>query len=124
MRHIGFADLFQDIGTPECRYSKQAEVLSGEPVEIEGFLAPVHGEHRRFLLVANPGECPDCAPTPTPALFLPDVTGEPTTERVAVRGTIRYGFEVDGDGTASFLRLTGAEFTVVRAADPLSSIRF
>ncbi len=124
LRAIGFADLFDNIGTLECRFSPRAETMSGETVEIEGFLAPVHGEHRRFLLVANPGECPDCAPTPTPAIFLPDVAGEPGSERVAVRGTISYGFEVDSDGTASFLRLTGAAFIAAQAADPLSSIRF
>jgi len=121
MRRIGFHDLFDHIGTMACDFSRGAEALSGQAVEIEGYLAPVHGEHRRFLLVAHPGDCPDCAPTPTPAVFLPDFRGEAGSDRLALRGTIQYGFAVDETGTASFLRLTGVE-RVLGAAE--TAIRF
>ena len=121
MQRIGFADLFDHIGTMECRFSPRAEALAGRTVEIEGYLAPVHGEHRRFLLVANPGECPDCSPTPAPAVFLPDFEGETVAEPLILRGTVSYGFAVDETGTGSFLRLTGVE-RAPRAA--LSSVRF
>lgn len=121
MKRIGFADLFDAIGSMECRFSPRAEALQGQTVEIEGYLAPVHGEHQRFLLVANAGECPDCSPTPAPAIFLPDFSGDGQSERLALRGTVSYGFAVDETGTASFLRLIGAE-RVIAAAD--TAIRF
>ncbi len=121
MRRISFHDLFNHIGTMACDFGRGAETLSGQTVEIEGYLAPVHGEHRRFLLVPHPGDCPDCAPTPTPALFLPDFTGEAGEGRLALRGTVQYGFAVDETGTASFLRLTGAT-RVLGAAE--ASVRF
>jgi hypothetical protein len=121
VRRIGFSDLFDGIGGLECRFSPRAEALSGEIVEIDGYLAPVHGEHRRFLLVAHAGECPDCSPTPAPAIFLPDFAGETGAALLTLRGTVSYGFAIDETGTASFLRLTGVERVLGEA---VSSLRF
>ena len=42
-RPIHFADLFDDLGTDELRYSAAARDLSGHAVRIEGFLSHAHG---------------------------------------------------------------------------------
>lgn len=110
---IGFADLFDNIGTVSCGFSPNAGALSGQTVEIEGYLIRPHGPHTQHLLVANPGACPDCSAAPEPTILLCDVAADPAVlvgadGHVRVVGVLEYGFEISPTGDASFLRLRGA----------------
>jgi hypothetical protein len=107
---IGFADLFDHLGTGNLRYSANAQALSGRNVTIEGFLAHAHGPKAAMLLVDQPGLCPDCSPAPAAVIALAGAValpseGEPRTIRVV--GRLEYGFRIDG-GVASILRIERA----------------
>jgi len=107
---LGFADLFDHLGTDEVRYSAAAKHLSGRDVTIEGFLSPAHGPRPTLLLVDQPGLCPDCSPVPAAVITLPGASCAPREgdERsVRVVGRLDYGFRIDA-GVASFLRIEGA----------------
>ena len=107
---LGFADLFDHLGTDEVRYSAAAKHLSGRDVTIEGFLSPAHGPRPTLLLVDQPGLCPDCSPVPAAVITLPGASCAPREgdERpVRVVGRLDYGFRTDA-GVASFLRIEGA----------------
>jgi len=107
---LGFADLFDHLGTDEVRYSAAAKHLSGRDVTIEGFLSPAHGPRPALLLVDQPGLCPDCSPVPAAVITLPGASCAPREgdERpVRVVGRLDYGFRIDA-GVASFLRIEGA----------------
>lgn len=106
---LGFADLFDGLGTDALRYSAAAQSLSGREVVIEGFVAHAHGPGSATLLVSEPGLCPDCSPVPAAVITMQParplmVEGE-TPVRVA--GRLDYGFRIDA-GTASMLRLEAA----------------
>src|SRR5262249_835221 len=58
---VGFADLFDALGTAELRYSPRAHMLGGRVIAIDGFLARPHVPHSATLLVDQPGVCPDCS---------------------------------------------------------------
>lgn len=114
---LGFADLFDHLGTDELRYSEVAKTLSGRDIAIEGFLSHQHGPSPSVLLVDQPGLCPDCSPVPTPAISLLGAApvpqeGEPQAVRVV--GRLDYGFRID-DGVASFLRIENAAVEPVGA---------
>ena len=107
---LGFADLFDHLGTDEVRYSAAAKHLSGRDVTIEGFLSPAHGPRPALLLVDQPGLCPDCSPVPAAVITLPGASCAPREgdERpVRVVGRLDYGYRIDA-GVASFLRIEGA----------------
>jgi len=107
---LGFADLFDHLGTDEVRYSAAAKHLSGRDVTIEGFLSPAHGPRPTLLLVDQAGVCPDCSPVPAAVITLPGASCAPREgdERpVRVVGRLDYGFRIDA-GVASFLRIEGA----------------
>ena len=55
---LGFADLFDRLGTEEVRYSTAAKRLSGREITIEGYLSHAHGPRGSMLLVDQPGVCP------------------------------------------------------------------
>ena len=115
---LGFADLFDHLGTDEVRYSAAAKDLSGRDVAIEGFLSPAHGPRPAMLLVDQPGLCPDCSPAPAAVITLPGASSSPREgdERpVRVVGRLDYGFRIDA-GVASILRIEGA---ALEAADKL-----
>ena len=114
---LGFADLFDHLGTDEVRYSTTAKDLSGREVAIEGFLSPAHGPRAGMLLVDQPGLCPDCSPVPAAVITLPGASSWPQEgeERpVRVVGRLDYGFRIDA-GVASFLRIEGAAVEAVEA---------
>src|SRR6516225_5250183 len=69
-RPLGFADLFDHLGTDDLRYSTAAQALSGSKIVIEGFLAHAHGPRPAMLLVDQPGLCPDCSPVPAAVITL------------------------------------------------------
>ena len=99
---LKFSELFEGLG-----YSARCTELSGREVEIAGFVTESH-DGRSQLLVAEPGGCPDCSPVPIPAITLPAFKIESAMSPVILRGVLSYGFFVDADGTASFLRLEKA----------------
>ena len=99
---LKFSELFEDFG-----YSARCAELSGTEVEIAGFVADSH-EGGLQMLVAEPGGCPDCSPVPIPAITLPAFRLENAKGPVMLRGELSYGFLVDAQGRASFLRLENA----------------
>jgi hypothetical protein len=109
-KRILFADLFEGSGTDGVGYSTRCQVLSGQEVEIQGWLSPAHDGSEKVLLVNQPGACPDCAPAPVPSLLLPRFAHGKikTEEAVRLRGTLSYGLQIEQDGSASFLRLERA----------------
>jgi hypothetical protein len=117
---IGFADLFDHIGTASLGYSAKAGALNGRMVAIEGFLAHAHGPEPALSLVNEPGVCPDCAPAPVPTIALPGAS--PAPGRVAgevlvrVTGRLSYGFHIDPAGTASILRIEAARVRIVESS--------
>lgn len=117
-RAVEFEQLFEGLGSFEMRYNPRAAALSGQAVEIEGVLAPVHLDADRFLLTDRPGQCADCSPVPVPAIFLPDLYvpkgNRPGETWVRVRGILRFGFEVRADGYASFIRIEDATIVTDR----------
>ena len=119
-RRIGFADLFDGIGTQGCGFSPRAGELSGQTVEIEGYLVRPHGGHAQHLLIATAGACPDCSMTPEPTILLCDVAQPSATlgadGRVRAVGRLEYGFEIAPSGDASFLRLRGATWQALAEA--------
>jgi hypothetical protein len=107
---LGFADLFDHLGTDEVCYSGAAKDLSGRKVAIEGFLSHAHGARTSMLLVDQPGVCPDCAAVPPAVIALcgaAPVLGEGGECPVRVVGRLDYGFRIDA-GVASFLRIEHA----------------
>lgn len=108
---LSFADLFDGLGTLALDYSAEAETLNGARVAIEGFLVRTHGPAPAWLLVDQPGLCPDCSPVPAAAITLPDASTVPMAGDLPVRaeGRLDFGFRID-NGTASFLRLRSAVF--------------
>ena len=104
---LGFADLFDHLGTDALRYSAAARELSGRDVAIEGFLSHPHGPRAALLLVDQPGLCPDCSPVPAAVITLlgaPAFRTRRGTGPVRVVGRLDYGFRID-DGIASMLRI-------------------
>ena len=105
---LKFSELFDGRGTDELRYSERCEALSGSEVELCGYLSRDHPESGRVMLVEQPGVCPDCSPAPVACLELPGFTASGAASAVRLRGRLSYGYAVDGQGNASFLRLEGA----------------
>jgi hypothetical protein len=117
MLTLGFADLFDHLGTDEVRYSAAAKDQSGRTIVIEGFLSHAHGPDATMLLVDQPGVCPDCAPAPAAVITLkgaPSVLREGGDRPVRVTGRLDYGFRIDG-GVASILRIEDARIELVEA---------
>ena len=107
---LGFADLFDHLGTDDLRYSAAAQTLSGSDISIEGFLSHAHGPRAAILLVVQPGLCPDCSPAPAAVITLPGASSLPREGEdrpVRVVGRLDYGFRIDG-GVASILRIEQA----------------
>jgi hypothetical protein len=106
---VGFADLFDHLGTDRLGYSATAHALSGSAVSIEGFLSHMHGPRPAMLLVEEPGLCPDCSPAPAAVITLCGARAMPHDGAMPVRvvGRLDYGFRID-DGVASFLRIENA----------------
>jgi len=99
---LKWSELFEDLG-----YSARCAELSGREVEISGFVAESHDGSLQ-MLVAEPGGCPDCSPVPIPAIALPAFRLENARGPVMLRGVLSYGFQIDAQNRASFLRLEKA----------------
>lgn len=107
---LKFSDLFEGIGTAELCYSQEiCCALSGQEVELAGWLSLAHPGAGRVMLVSEPGVCPDCSPIPVACLDLPGFNAPRGPSAVRLRGRLSYGFQCDAEGTASFLRLEEAK---------------
>ena len=111
MMNISFRDLFDHIGTQRMTFSMRAESLSGQEVELRGYLVAMHADPRQITLAGSPGICPDCADLPVAFVHLPDFApgaGLFSAQAVRLKGRLSYGFKVAPEGYASFLRLENA----------------
>ncbi len=111
MQTISFRDLFDYIGTPRMTFSKRAEALSGEEVELRGYLVAMHSDERQITLSGEAGVCPDCAEKPVAYVHLPGFSpgGDLfSPQAVRLKGRLSYGFAVAPEGYATFLRLEQA----------------
>jgi hypothetical protein len=112
-------DLFDHRGTERLAYAPRCGALSGGWLQLETLVTRNH-DGSRWLAVDQPGACPDCAAVPVAALELPGFAPRADLDLqrpLRLRGRLSYGFEVDGDGQASFLRLEAAEVVVDDAAE-------
>lgn len=111
MQNIAFRDLFEHIGTQRMTFSKRAEDLSGQEVELRGYLVAMHADARQITLAGEAGICPDCADKPVAYVHLPGFSpgGDLfSPQAVRLKGRLSYGFAVVPEGYASFLRLENA----------------
>jgi hypothetical protein len=115
-QRVGFADLFDAIGSDNLGYGEGARRLSGTRIVIEGYLSHAHGPDRSVSLVPEPGLCPDCAGVPVAVIALPDLRLIPQEgdRPVQVAGRLDYGLRIIR-GTASMLRIEDA--VIVETAD-------
>ena len=107
---LSIDDLFDGLGTDRLTYAPSCRALSGGWLQVETLLARSH-DGRRWMAVDQPGACPDCAAAPVAAIdlpgFEPPAAVDPA-QPLRLRGRLAYGFAVDADGNASFLRLEDA----------------
>ncbi|MFA5913249.1 MAG: hypothetical protein WC830_06785 [Burkholderiales bacterium] len=111
MQSVSLRDLFDHIGTPRMSFSKRAEDLSGQEVELRGYLVAMHSDERQITLAGEAGVCPDCADKPVAYVHLPGFipgAGLFSPQAVRLKGRLSYGFAVAPEGYATFLRLEGA----------------
>ena len=111
MQTISFRDLFDHIGTDRMTFGKRAEVLSGQEVELRGYLVAMHSDERQIVLAGQAGVCPDCAENPVAYVHLPGFSpggGLFSPQAVRLKGRLSYGFAVAAEGYATFLRLENA----------------
>lgn len=111
MQNVSFRDLFDHIGSGQMSFSKRAEALSGQEVELRGYLVAMHSDPRQITLAGAAGVCPDCAENPVPFVHLPGFSpgsGLFSSQAVRLKGRLSYGFAVVAEGYATFLRLEDA----------------
>lgn len=111
MHPISFRELFDHIGSQRMTFSKRAEGLSGQEVELRGYLVAMHSDPRQVALAGEAEVCPDCADIPIPYVHLPGFSpgGQLfSPQAVRLRGKLSYGFAVAPEGYATFLRLENA----------------
>ena len=114
MQSISFRELFDHIGTGRMTFSKRAEALSGEAVELRGYLVAMHADPRQITLAGEAGVCPDCAENPVAFVHLPGFSPGAdlfSPQAVRLKGSLSYGFAVAPEGYATFLRLENARVT-------------
>ncbi len=108
---LALSDLFEGVGTGSLTYGAACRTLNGRALTVAARLTRSH-DCGQWLAVNEAGVCPDCSPTPVAVLqleglALPDDFSSP--ELLQVQGRLSYGFAIDGQGNASFLRLEGAQ---------------
>jgi len=126
MQGISFRDLFDHIGSERMTFSKRAEDLSGQEVELRGYLVAMHADPRQITLAGEAGVCPDCAEKPVAYVHLPGFspgTGLFSPQAVRLKGHLSYGFAVAPEGYATFLRLENASVATGLKPGLLSSKR-
>jgi len=112
VEEVRFEELFEGLGTEELAYNIQrCESLSGGEVEIVGYLSPVRDGSGDVMLVSRPGDCPDCTRPTVAAILLPGFAAKEAGAAVKLRGKLSYGFRMDRENKASFLRLEEARLS-------------
>jgi hypothetical protein len=113
---VKFADLFDNLGTVDLRYSATLAALDGRDVSIEGYLSHPHVPGGDLSLVDQPGLCPDCSPVPAAAICLPGarapLTADGGARLILVRGRLEFGLRIV-NGTASMLRIMASTVRLV-----------
>jgi hypothetical protein len=112
-------DLFDHRGSERLAYSARCGHLSGGWLQLETLVTRNH-DGSRWLAVDRPGACPDCSAVPVAALQLPGFeppAGLDPDRPLRLRGRLSYGFAVDADGQASFLRLEEATLVPAEGAE-------
>jgi hypothetical protein len=105
---LKFSDLFDGVGTAALKYSSRCDSLSGEEVEMRGWLSQAHDGSGTLMLVSRQGDCPDCSAAPVAAVVLPGFKlPKHASGAVTLRGRLAYGFAIQ-KGIASCLRLERA----------------
>ena len=105
---LKLSDLFEGLGTEALSFSPRCSSLSGEEVEIRGWLSQAHDGSRAVMLVSRQGDCPDCSAAPVAAVMLPGFKlPKHAAGAVTLRGRLAYGFAIR-NGIASYLRLERA----------------
>jgi hypothetical protein len=92
-------------------FSRRAEGLSGQEVELRGYLVAMHADPKQITLAGEAGICPDCADKPVAYVHLPGFSpgGDLfSPQAVRLKGRLSFGFAVAPEGYASFLRLERA----------------
>ena len=108
---LRFSDLFEGLGTAGLSFSARCTSLSGEEVELRGWLSQAHDGSRTVMLVSREGECPDCSAAPVAAVMLPGFkVPKRACGAVTLRGRLAYGFAIR-NGIASYLRLERARIS-------------
>ena len=123
MTLICFKDLFDHIGDARMKFSKRAEALSGQEVELRGYLAAMHANPKQIVIAGEAGVCPDCAESPVPFVDLPGyVPGGNLfgAQAIRLKGRLVFGFAIVPEGYASFLRLEGASIAALKPGFLLS----
>lgn len=111
MQTVDFRELFDYIGTARMTFSKGAEVLSGQELELQGYLVAMHSDPRQIVLAGQAGVCPDCADNPVAYVHLLGFNagaGLFSPQAVRLKGRLSYGYAVAPEGYATFLRLENA----------------
>ena len=108
---LKFSDLFDELDSDALKYCPRCDCLSGEEVEIRGWLSQAHDGSRTVMLVSRQGDCPDCSPSPVAAVILPGFRPpKHASGAVTLRGRLSYGFAIH-NGIASYLRLERARIS-------------
>lgn len=115
---LALDELFEGVGTGSLTYGAACRTLNGRSLTVTARLTRSH-DGGQWLAVDEAGVCPDCSPTPVAVLqleglALPDGFSSP--DLLQVQGRLSYGFAIDGQGNASFLRLEGAQLLTPPAA--------
>jgi hypothetical protein len=117
-------DLFDHLGSDRLAYSARCGHLSGGWLQFETLVTRNHDDSR-WIAVDQPGACPDCSAVPVAALQLPGFelpAGLDPERPVRLRGRLSYGFAIDAEGNASFLRLEDAALVPAEVSDEADGI--
>lgn len=120
---LTFSELYESVGVRGIVLSEKVEALSGEEVEMNGFMAPPLTAGVRFFVLTKTlmAVCPFCStdadwPTDIVVVYLPD--GEelrPTEHPVKVTGRLETGTYTDEDtGFVSLVRIYADKVEVTR----------
>lgn len=108
---VALADLFDGVGTTTLSYAPACRTLNGQRLTVTAELTRSH-DGQQWLAVSEAGICPDCSPTPVAVLQLNGLALPEdfvATGSLRLQGRLSYGFAVDAQGNASFLRLEEAQ---------------